>query len=110
MTVTFTAGTNTQVVIVFALTDSIAEDSETFTAVLSSPSAGVMIMDGRGTATVEITDNTDVEVEFDPITYSGAENSGTITFTIVKRTQATRSVSVLFSTSELPMQAEGICM
>ena len=96
-TVTFPPGTNTQVVTIPTTTDEVGEETETFTAVLSSPSDGTTI--GVGTATVEIEDDTSVLVEFDPVVYSGREDSGSIIFEIVKRTTTTNPVTVLFSTA-----------
>ena len=87
-TVTFPPGTNTQVVSIPTITDEVGEETETFTAVLSSPSAGTTI--GVGTATVEIEDDTSVLVEFDPAVYSGREDSGYIVFEVVKRTTTTK--------------------
>ena len=50
-------------------------------------------------ATVTITDNTPVLVEFDPTTVTRGENQSTVSFTIVRRTAATGPVFVLFSTA-----------
>ena len=108
MLITFAAGETTQIAFVPILTDNIGEGMETFTAVLSFPSDGVAIRQGAGTATVSIMDATTVVVEFEPATYTATEGGGVMTFTIVKRNQATRDVSVLFSTATVAMGAEGM--
>ena len=98
-TVQFTAGNIEQIVDVSTSTDDVGENDETFEAVLSAPSAGLTIRSGEDVATVTITDNTPVLVEFDPTTVTRRENQGTVSFTIVRRTAATGPVSVLFSTA-----------
>ncbi len=108
MRVTFRAGAMQQLVSIPIATDDEGEDLETFTAVLSSPSAGVTI--GVGTATVEITDTTPVLVEFDPDAVSGREDGNTIIFTIVKRTTTTQTVSVVFSTSSVSAEGAFSCV
>lgn len=101
----FPAGSNQQVALIDTFLDNIGEGAESFTAVLSSPSAGVMLAPGGEEATVNITDNTNVVVEFDPVTYIVGEEGVFATFRIVKITTSTRSVSVLFNTADV--DAEG---
>ncbi len=59
MTLEFVAGQNQVVVVVDTLSDDAVEDVETFNALLSGPSEGVML--GVDSATVEITDTTGKE-------------------------------------------------
>lgn len=97
MTVTFASGITEATVFIPTSTDDIGEDAEMFEAFLFTASAGATI--GVDVATVEIIDNTAVVVEFDPVEVRGLESDGTISFTIVRRTQTTETVSVVFSTS-----------
>ena len=98
-TVTFNPGDPSQTVTVETLTDTIAEDPEQFTAVISNPSMGGNI-GSADTATVTINDDTAVVVEFSQPAFSINENSGSAVFTVNKLTDTTRTVSVLFSTTD----------
>ena len=83
-------------------TDDISEDVERFTAILSSPNGAVL---GVSEATVDITDNSSVLVEFDPVAYNVRENEALVEFVIKKRTQTTRTVTVIFTAQ--PITAQG---
>ena len=100
-TVSFQAGVMEQRVSVQTSTDTISEDTERFTAILSSPNGTVL---GVSEATVNITDNSNVIVEFDPVAYSVSESANLVTFMIRKRTQTTRTVEVTFMTESITAQ------
>ena len=85
-----------QIVQITTNSDEISEDIETFLAVLSSPSAGATL--GVERAAINITDTSSVILEFFPVMYTVLESNVSLTATIVKRTNTTRTVSVLFST------------
>lgn len=95
---TFNPGQTLETVSVPTLSDAIAENTEQFIAVLSDASTGITI--GDDTATVDIEDSTNVMVEFEPTSFSAQESSREATFIIVKRTSTTRTVTVLFSTTD----------
>ena len=98
-TLTFNAGETSQTVTVETLSDQSAEDSEQFTAVLSNPSTGGVVGTAN-VATVTISDGTVVMVELAPATFSIGEDDGSAVFRVNKLTTTSRTISVLFSTTD----------
>ena len=98
-TLSFGPGDTSVTVAVTTLTDPLAEDSENFTAVISNPSMGGAI-GTADTATVTINDGTAVIVTLDPTSFSVSEDGGSAVFTVNKLTSTSRTVSVLFSTTD----------
>ena len=92
-------GDTSVTVSVTTLTDQSAEDSEEFTAVLSNPSMGGVI-GTADTATVTINDGTAVIVTLNPTSFSVGEDDGSAVFTVNKLTTTSRTISVLFSTTD----------
>ena len=97
LSVTFAPGVTERQISVEAVLDLMSEGDEQFQAVLTSPTAQTSI--GQDTATVVITDQT-VTVEFERTSYSAREDGVTVQFTVVKRGEISRDVSVLFSTAD----------
>ena len=77
--VTFTSGSTSSNVLVPISDDSVNEDAENFTATLITPEKleGVSIGDD-GTAIVDILDDDEIFVNFNPITYSVSEDGNEI--------------------------------
>ena len=100
LTVFFDEGQTTATVDVDIIDDTILERLETFTGQLSLPegTADFIKIGPRDTATINITDNDAVEVNFDPTIYSVRENDGSVELILVANASASYGYSVTVET------------
>jgi YD repeat-containing protein len=96
-TLTFLAGDTSKTFSVATIDDALVEGTETFTAVLSSPSAGSVISSGTGTGT--IADNDFPPPSFAIGTAPSVVEGGALIYTVSKTGTATASFSVNFASA-----------
>ena len=96
----FDEGQTTATADVKIVDDTILERLETFTGQLSLPegTADFVKIRPSDTATIDITDNDAVEVNFDPTIYSVRENDGSVELILVANASASYGYSVTVDT------------
>lgn len=97
-TITIPAGSTVASLEVEIPTDNIGENEEAFSVILTSPSSNALL--GSDTATVLISDATEVTIEFSSDSYSVIENAGVVSFILLKTLTSERPVSVIFNTRD----------
>ena len=101
-TLTLSAGETETTVMVDIIDDSLLEEAEMFTVVLSGAPAGVTLTPDTAEVTITDTNAPDVvEIGFDPDTYTVDEGAGTIALTVkVLRGALGRAVTLSYETRD----------
>jgi Calx-beta domain/Bacterial Ig-like domain len=79
--------------------DQLVEGTETINLTLSSPTGGA-ILGAQSTAVVQIADIEEGVLQFDPIVFTGTEDSGKATVTVTRTSGGSGPVTVDFATSD----------
>ena len=103
LTVFFDEGQTTATADVKIEDDTLLEHLETFTGQLSLPegTADFITIGPSDKATIDITDNDAVEVNFDPSIYSVCENDGSVELILVANASASYGYSVTVDTFDV---------
>ena len=100
---TFSAGETTATVTIPITDENIAESTEDFSAVLTIPIDASSLGVNKGatdTASIDIEDNDDVELNFNPTQYTVNEGDGTVTLTLTSDRVAACSYTVEIITQD----------
>ena len=100
---TFSAGETTATVTIPITDDDIAEGTEDFTRVLTIPTDASSLGVNKGaadTASIDIEDNDNVELNFNPTQYTVNEGDGTVTLTLTADRVAQCSYTVEIITQD----------
>ena len=97
---TFSAGQTTANVTVSITDDVICEGTEDFSAVLTIPTDASSLGVNNRVASIDVEDNDDVEVNFNPTQYTVNEGDGTVTLTLTADRVAECSYTVEIITQD----------
>ena len=98
---TFTAGNTAATVVIPINNDDIAELDEDFTVTLSVPSSSASLgvtVGPAGTASITITDDDAISIEFSPIEYSVSESDGKVVLMLMSNRTASFDYTVEVNT------------